>query len=125
MESYDPDIAPEPAEWLTLSERERLDLIEDYHESIGEKLPSPMIHAGMHATVETQIAMGDALPVAEHFARLRSEGLSRHDAIHAVGSVLSEHLFALVRNPETISGDPNQAYFKALSRFTAAKWLAG
>jgi len=51
-----------------------------------------------------------------------AEGLDRHRAIHAIGSLLSEHIFDLIHNSEGGEVDANQPYFAALERLTAASW---
>jgi hypothetical protein len=77
-------------------------------------------HAVIHATVENPLAEG--IPsVTGALARLRQSGLDRHEAIHAIGSVLLEHLQALALAPEPVV-DPNSAYFAALDRLTAESW---
>ncbi len=43
-------------------------------------------HAVSHAIVETQIAQGYG-PSKRAIARLQSEGLSRHEALHAIAAV--------------------------------------
>jgi hypothetical protein len=55
--------------------------------------------------------------------RLMGEGLDRHQAIHAIGLVLLEHIVDLVnaKSPPP-GGDPNPAYFAALERLTAEDW---
>ncbi|MGY4511289.1 hypothetical protein [Bradyrhizobium sp. USDA 3650] len=45
------------------------------------------MHAVIHAVVESQIADRE-LPVRAAAQRLMSEGLDRHEAIHAIRSVL-------------------------------------
>jgi hypothetical protein len=40
-----------------------------------------------HVIVENQAAQGLETPVRRTLARLQAEGLSRHDAVHAVGSI--------------------------------------
>jgi hypothetical protein len=50
-----------------------------------------------HVIVENQVALGEAYPVQSVLLRLMEEGLDRHDAIHAIGSVLAERLFAGLR----------------------------
>ena len=40
------------------------------------------------------MALGEAFPVQSVLFRLTEEGLDRHDAIHAIGFVLAERLFA-------------------------------
>ena len=52
------------------------------------------------------------------------EGLDRHEAIHAIGSVLVEFMTDLMKAPES-GRDPNVAYFAALERLAAANWLSG
>ncbi|MEO7974815.1 MAG: DUF1841 family protein [Thermoanaerobaculia bacterium] len=123
MELYDPDTAPDPDAWLALAERERLELVESAHEEEFEDLPNPTLHFAMHVAIETQVAMGEQLPVAAQLDRLISEGLTRHDAVHAVASVLAEHLFKIMKNKLQSSRDPNEAYYSALLRLSARKWL--
>ena len=88
MERYDPLKAPDPKEWLSLDEQERIDLVQDYHRRARVELPNATGHAIAHVIVENQIALGDELAVERTLNRLVAEGLDRHDAIHAIGSVL-------------------------------------
>ena len=50
------------------------------------------------------------------------EGLSRHDAIHAIGSVVAAHLFNLVKHGPK-APDPNVDYFRQLEALSAEGWL--
>jgi hypothetical protein len=122
MELYDPDTAPDPDAWLALSERERLELVESAHDEELDDLPNPTLHCSMHVAIETQVAMGDELPVAGQLARLISEGLTRHEAVHAVASVLAGHMFKIMKHTLQSSRDPNEAYYSALLRLSARKW---
>lgn len=123
MSRYDPDIAPPPAEWLALDEGERILRVERYHEHAGIEVPNLRVHATIHVIVENQLAAG--LPaVRDAFARVRGQGLGRHEAIHAVGTVLAEHLWHLMRDGVT-QGDPNLPYERALRDLTADQWRAG
>jgi hypothetical protein len=120
MRRYDPHQAPDPKEWNALDEQERMQLVEQYHRRAGIRLPNAKVHAVIHAVVENQIVLGDELPVRRTLQRLMSEGLDRHDAIHAIGSVLAEHMFELLSTPEAASKpDPNDAYCAAVERLTA------
>jgi Domain of unknown function (DUF1841) len=122
---YDPFVAPVPEEWLALDESERIWLVEDYHRRAGIDLPNAQLHAIIHAVVEAQIATGDELPVQRTLQRLMAEGLDRHDALHAIGAVLAEHIHGIMTEPaETSRADPNQPYFAALARLTAKGWRA-
>jgi hypothetical protein len=124
MHRYDPLQAPDPKEWNELDEQERMRLVEQYHRRARIPLPNAKVHAVIHAVIESQIALGDELPVRRTLQRLMSEGLDRHEAIHAIGSILAQHMFDLVRTPEAVSkDDPNDAYYAALERLTAEEWL--
>ena len=121
METYDPRHGPDPTEWLELDESERIALVHEQHLHAREKAENLHLHAGIHAAVETQIASALPAGVRETLARLMREGLDRHDAIHAIGSVLSARLFQLARN-EAPPGDPNVHYVADLAALTAERW---
>ena len=119
---YDPLEAPEPEEWLAIDEAERIHLVQDYHRRARVRLPNEKLHSVFHVVVENQIVLGDEIPVQSTVQRLMAEGLDRHEAIHAIASVLAEFMHDLVNNAgsSTVS---NQAYFTALQRLTAESWL--
>jgi len=117
---YDPAVPPDPAEWLALDEGEQIALVEAYHRRAGIELPQSTLHAVIHAVIERQLAEHLA-PVANAFERLRHEGLDRHDAVHALGAMLAEHMRRLM-NDELDSTNPNASYFADLDRLTAASW---
>jgi hypothetical protein len=125
IRAYDPLIAPDPQQWLLLDEQERLDLVLAYHRRAGLLAPGEKLHATIHVVVENQIA-DDELPVSRKARRLMSEGLDRHDAIHAIGSVLAGHIYELTRDVKSgkpqSDQDPNEAYFAELERLTAKSW---
>jgi hypothetical protein len=124
MDEYDPLAAPDADGWLALDEQERLGLVEDYHRRKRVRLPNLTVHAVIHVVVENQIAMGEQVPIRT-LQRLLSEGLDRHDAIHAIGSVLAWHLHQLMRRadaPAPLEADPNPPYYAELERLTAKSW---
>ena len=104
MEQYDPDRDLAADEWHRI------------------RMPDVEAHAVVHTIVENQLALGEPVVVAT-FARLRHEGLDRHDAIHAIGSVLAGQLHSLLTNPKS-QAQPAERYHKALRRLSAAKWRA-
>ena len=55
--------------------------------------------------------------------RLISEGLTRHEAVHALGSVLAE-IIAGAFNDEKAERFPADAYNDAITRITAEGWRA-
>jgi hypothetical protein len=90
-------------------------------ESIQNPPAAPRLHAAIHVIVENQVAMGDELPVRRVLERLRREGLDRHEAIHAIGSVLANHLSDLLATgPRTV--DAHAPYWTELERLTAERW---
>ena len=114
---YDPDVAPSSSQWLALDEGERMALVQQAHDSA---MPNLALHAAIHAAVETQIAMN--LPsVVDAFARLKAQGLERHDTIHAIGSVLAGHMWEMLQS-DPAAGDPNAKYFAALDELSVEIW---
>ncbi|HEX7123649.1 MAG TPA: hypothetical protein VF178_14835 [Gemmatimonadaceae bacterium] len=92
-------------------------LIEAAHD---EDMPDRLAHAAIHAIVETQIAE-DLTSVVDAMTRLQAQGLDRHEALHAVGSVLARHMWELLRADEQ-PADPNEAYYAALDQLSAESW---
>ena len=61
--------------------------------------------------------------VVATLARLRREGLDRHDAVHAIGSVLSGRMFELMKHGAKKDQDVNEIYHRQLEELTAESWL--
>lgn len=122
MKHYDPEVAPDPVEWLALDEQERIDLAEAHHLVARIKLPSVKAHAAFHAIVENQIAEGHE-PVIRAMTRLTSQGLTRHEAVHAIGSVLADQLYQAVHMKDPEYGLTAQAHYDAtVERLSADEW---
>ena len=122
MDRYDPEVAPDAEGWLGLDEGERLLLVEWYHRDARVNIPKAArrLHASMHVVVENQLASNDE-PVVRALAHLMKEGLSRHDAVHALGSVVAENIYDIIKvkdAPET----SRARYYAAIERLTAATW---
>jgi hypothetical protein len=119
---YDPNQQPDAIAWLELDEQERIQLAEAYHLAEPIELPNVKVHAVFHVIVENQLAE-NLEPVVHAVERLMIEGLSRHDALHAIGSVLAEHLFEASKAKVERSTDENQRlYNRAVERLTAKSW---
>jgi hypothetical protein len=123
MNRYDPELAPDPEAWLALDEATRISLARAFHASHGEYGESLSAHAAMHAVVETQVAASQPVEAAQALNRLIGAGLSRHDAIHALASVLAEFMAPILKNPHTAPPFDLAAYGGALSGLTASSWL--
>ncbi len=124
MERYDPEMTLAAEEWLETDEGERIQLVEEYHRDARIPLPkrTRRLHASMHVIVENQLAANDE-PVVRALVRLMKEGLSRHDAVHAIGSLVAEEVYDLLKEhdpPETA----HARYYAAIERLTAATWRA-
>lgn len=122
---YDPERPPDPAEWLSLGEAERIRLARNYHQAARIKVPNVKAHAAIHAAVENQIAMGFG-PSCRAVERLQQEGLSRHDALHAIGSVVAEFVMESVGpNRQANSEATFQSRMNAaIDTLTAKQWKA-
>ena len=124
MDSYNPDASPTPTDWLRTDEGERIELVSSYHRRKKIKLPNPQLHAVIHVVVENQLALGEEV-VVDTLSRLQGEGLSRHDALHAIGSVLAENLYELMQEGSTPTDAPYRQYLERLQKLTAEDWSAG
>lgn len=117
---YDAETAPVPERWLALDEAQRIELVMVYHRRLDSKLPNAQLHAAIHTIVENQLAQ-EVAPVQDALARLRAEGLERHEAIHAMGSVLIGHVHSLLKG-DAKPPDPTAPYFHALQGLTTSSW---
>lgn len=124
MKRYDPNKPPDPDEWLSTNEALRIDMVSSYHRRVAVSFPGLRSHSAIHVIVENQLAAAEPA-VVETLERLQREGLDRHDAIHAIGSVLAVHLYELMKGEVSPELDPNTEYFKSLEKLTAAGWREG
>ena len=117
---YDPEQHRDPDEWLAFDEDVKLGMVEEYHRK-RIRLPNARMHALIHVIVENQVALGGEIPAKAALLRLMGEGLDRHEALHAVGSVLAAHIFHLLKDrPE--GPDLHAVYYAKLDRLTAEAW---
>ena len=121
---YDPNHAPNPQDWLELDEDLRISQAEKYHKKNRIRMPNIKMHSAFHAIVENQIAE-NAEAVVRAMERLSSQGLNRHDCIHAIGWVLAQHVYELLSpgNAGPKEG-ANARYFAAVERLQAKEWLS-
>ena len=119
---YSPDRSLDLRWWSTFSEDEQIELVQDYHRRSGVKLPNANLHAATHVIVENQILLCEETPVAATLQRLLGEGLSRHDAVHAIGSVLAPVLVDILRGE--IRSEVNLVYYQELQNLSAESWLS-
>lgn len=122
---YNPNAAPNPAEWLALSEMERIRLVQNHHASVRVKVSNMKAHAALHAAVENQVASGYG-PTNKALERLQGEGLSRHEAVHAVASVIVEFVRELsIGQAEQQRVTYQSRMGEAIANLQAKCWLSG
>lgn len=119
---YDPLTPPDPALWQTLDEQEQIDSMTAYHRAHGVHLPNPGAHAVLHVVIENQVALGQAIPVAATLVRLQNEGLDRHEALHAIASVMAGCISDALASGEVAMTYPQHDYYRHLEGLTAASW---
>jgi len=119
---YDPNVSPDPDSWLLLDEQDRISQAEKYHKKRGIRLPNTKAHATFHAIIENQIAEGED-SVVRAMERLKKQGLDRHDSIHAIAWVLSQHIFEQMKAETPDDKDVmNARYVAAVEGLTADDW---
>jgi hypothetical protein len=126
MDTYDPDIGPDAADWMELAESDRIPLVLRAHkgrqgDALHTEAMNEILHASLHAVVETQIASGKPAAARSTLQRLAVEGLTRHAALHAMMKQLAEGLAGL-----RAGGKFDQvAYEAGLNALSASAVIAG
>jgi hypothetical protein len=67
-------------------------------EQIERDGTNPITHVIIHATIENQIANGDPKETAQTVEALTQQGSSQHEAIHAVGAVMADEIFHVLKD---------------------------
>lgn len=126
--TYDPATGPsDPARWLELDEHDRLDAIGAAHEgafapkAVARDEVNPNAHNAFHMIVENQLAADDPPQARQALARLVAAGLDRHEALHAIVALVTDHLWIASRTGKAFSA---QSYTKELARIDRAWWEA-
>jgi hypothetical protein len=116
---YDPEVAPDPVEWLATAEADRLAAVRRHHQGSKYDIERPELHAAIHLVVENQLAERHPAATAA-MDRLIAEGL-RHEALHAIGSIVAAEMFDIINSKR--AHDP-EAYSQKLQGLTAVAWRA-
>ncbi len=122
--SYDAERGPRGASWREAGEAARLAAVEAHHRTLGAAhppTPKPRLHAAIHLVVETQLASGEPPEVRLTLARLVSEGLSRHEALHAIGSIVA----SVVHGALTGASFEPASFANDLGALSAERWRQG
>jgi hypothetical protein len=118
---YTAATAPEPAGWLALDDTMKAQAVEQHHRSLAAHpdVPNAHMHAWMHVIVENQLAGGDPPEVQGTLERFSQAGLTRHEAIHAIGSVMAEAILNITRHKTAFD---REAAVRALARLQPEVW---
>lgn len=91
-------------------------------ESEHNEAPHPLeaavplrLHVTFHTVAETQIRLGEPAEVAETLQRLTGQGLTRHEAIHAICGVVSEEVVQVMAQGRVYDEGRYVARLKALT----------
>ena len=103
-----------------MSEDAQIRIVREYHKSGAPELLKEELHAAFHVMVENQLASGES-PVVGTLDRLIDEGLDRHEALHAISSVLMEHMYDNVHRGST-GDNTKEMYYQDLAHLSAAEW---
>jgi hypothetical protein len=124
MQGYHPSKAPDPEVWLKIDESTRIEMVLENHMAAQVEFEegADNVHAVIHVIVENQNAL-NVEPVPSTIAKLVRQGLSRHESIHAVGAVLSEDIFNLMKSAG--SDFSMKKYRRRLEKLTAKRWNKG
>lgn len=119
---YDPDLGLDPREWRALDDQERMRVVTSYHVQNRIGMTDQKSHAHMHVNVENMLTHGRG-PKTRALARLRADGLSRHEAIHALAAVWLAHPVDSYSGDAGLSAREKQVAFnQAVEALTAEKW---
>jgi hypothetical protein len=80
------------------------------------------MHDLFHVIVENQLAAGDSPESAATLDRLVREDVPRHDAIHAVASIVAAEMHGAMTEQRTYDHD---RVARDLARLRAADWRRG
>lgn len=122
MNQYDPEVAPDAPAWLALDEAARMQLTEAFHRDTRVRLErsARKLHAAVHAIVETQLATAHD-PAVRALERLMADGLTRHDAVHAIGNVVAQHVHGVMQGREG-ERPSREAYDRQLEELNGTRW---
>lgn len=120
--SYVANAAPDPELWLAADESQKLAAIEAHHRALGVDLPNAGLHAMMHAIVENQLAADAPAEARATLDRLVAAGVARHEAVHAIGSVVADAVWSAQRGHAIVDRD---AMVAALARLDPDDWRDG
>jgi len=92
----------------------RLDTISDAE--LEQDGIDPILHIMIHTTAENQLAANDPPVTGEVLAALMARGVTRHEAVHRIGAVLTEEIFAIMKSSGPFDASGFERKLRALIR---------
>ena len=118
---YDPMKPPLKSRWLALDGSDRIAQVKKYHREQKIEVPSVTLHATLHVIVENLLAEG--IPDAvETMRRLQSEGLNRHQALHAVATAVAHYMHDKVSALASHEIANTEECLRLIREMTIEKW---
>ncbi len=120
--AYDPSREIDAQRWLALDEATRIFAVAQHHMRAAQPWGKSLrMHAMAHTAAENQLTK-DYAPSVDAMRRLRSGGLTRHQAIHAIASETMDIMHDAVHSERDVDMDAElEARLRVL---TAEAWLA-
>ncbi len=98
---------------------DRLDQLSD--DEITADGTNPILHITMHAVIEKQIAGGDPPETGQAVAALERRGLTHHEAVHRVASVLVDEIWHMLNDSRPFDHARYAANLAELLRFRPSR----
>jgi hypothetical protein len=76
-------------------------------------------HVMIHEMVERQLADGEPPEVSEALHRLLAGGLSRHEAVHAIGTIVAKEAVRMMKDNRPLN---TEAYTRELAKLTVESY---
>lgn len=122
---YDPDNWPHPDWWDRMGMSERIQAVAEYHQAHNgfngsNTAINEHLHAIAHVMVENLLMSGRRSMLRPVLEKLMRQGLTRHQAIHAIASVIFDHVTEELRDGKHC--DRMATYLAKLEQVDAIAW---
>jgi len=104
----------------------------EYHQALGDPAfggeidgVNPRLHLTMHEVIANQLWTDDPPEVWQAARRLRDRGMDRHDVLHELCGVLTEHMHPVLAQKEPFDLDAYRGELNSLGRDTRAVRASG
>jgi hypothetical protein len=112
---YDVATGPAPTDWLEMEEDARIAAVAEAHRQTRAATgANANAHATIHVMVENRLAMGHRA-IVEAYDRFRAAGVDRHNTVHALASVVTRHMLAIVEQQAAFDQETADRDFAALA----------